>query len=85
MLRTAALCSSVATAAAAAGKPNFILLMSDDMGWGDVGYNNVSSRIALPGAGGEMCVRRAKPLSGLACLRACVSLASVPHIGRGGE
>ena len=25
--------------------PNFILLMSDDTGWGDVSYNNVSSRI----------------------------------------
>ena len=33
--------------------PNFILLMSDDTGWGDVSYNNVSSRIANPGAGGE--------------------------------
>ena len=31
--------------------PNFILLMSDDMGWGDVSYNNVSSRINNPGAG----------------------------------
>ena len=34
-------------------KPNFILLMSDDMGWGDVSYNNVSSRVHQPGAGGE--------------------------------
>lgn len=36
-----------------ATKPNFILLMSDDMGVGDVSYNNVSSRINMPGAGGE--------------------------------
>ena len=37
----------------APSKPNFILLMADDMGWGDVSYNNVSSRVHQPGAGGE--------------------------------
>ena len=34
-------------------KPNFILLMADDMGWGDVSFNNVTARIHQPGAGGE--------------------------------
>ena len=37
--------SLLLAAAAPALPPNFILLMSDDTGWGDVSYNNVSSRI----------------------------------------
>ena len=48
---TLALCQHVAGL-----PPNFILLMSDDTGWGDVSYNNVSSRIHNPGAGGEKFV-----------------------------
>ena len=32
---------------------NIVLMMADDMGWGDVSFNNVSSRIHQPGAGGE--------------------------------
>ena len=31
-----------AVTAAATLRPNVILLMADDQGWGDVGYNNVS-------------------------------------------
>ena len=41
----AMLLSVALMAAAPSLPPNFILLMSDDMGWGDVSYNNVSSRI----------------------------------------
>lgn len=41
---------------AQSARPNFILLMSDDTGWGDVSYNNVSSRVHQPGAGGETYV-----------------------------
>ena len=51
MLRSALLATTLS--AARALPPNFILLMSDDTGWGDVSYNNVSSRILNPGAGGE--------------------------------
>ena len=51
MLRSALLATTLS--AARALPPNFILLMSDDTGWGDVSYNNVSSRIHNPGAGGE--------------------------------
>jgi arylsulfatase A-like enzyme len=35
----AAICSLVATAAALSAKPNIILVMADDQGWGDTGYN----------------------------------------------
>ena len=56
MLRLLLLCVAAAMPMAAALPPNFILLMSDDMGWGDVSYNNVSSRIFNPGAGGEQFV-----------------------------
>ena len=40
----------------AAAPVNFVLMMSDDTGWGDVSYNNVSSRVHQPGAGGETYV-----------------------------
>ena len=29
------------------GKPNVILIMADDLGWGDVGYNNASDSLAI--------------------------------------
>ena len=45
--------SVFAITAAAMTPPNFILLLADDIGWGDVSYNNVSSRIHQPGAGNK--------------------------------
>ena len=37
-------------------KPNFVFVLADDIGFGDVSFNNVSSRIHQPGAGGQTFV-----------------------------
>ena len=47
---------SAATVDAERPRPNFVFVMTDDQGWGDVSYNNVPSRTHLPGAGGERWV-----------------------------
>ena len=41
-------------ATAPIGKPNVVLVLADDQGWSDVGYNNVSSRMHQPGAGNKI-------------------------------
>ncbi len=47
---------AVATAAETNSTPNFLLVMADDMGVGDVSYTNLTGQVFMPGAGGQTCV-----------------------------
>ena len=44
----AILISLIPLSAAAAEKPNIIIVLADDLGFGDVGANNPESQIATP-------------------------------------
>ena len=48
MLLLALLIGADAPASAPGGKPNFVVILADDMGWGDLGAYNPSSRIPTP-------------------------------------
>jgi arylsulfatase A-like enzyme len=52
----AAVFAASSSAAAAAPPPlgNVLVLLADDQGWGDVGYNAVADRQFIPGAGGRV-------------------------------
>lgn len=48
LIRLALLCLAIVSAASAADRPNFVFILCDDLGYGDVKCNNPEGKIATP-------------------------------------